>query len=182
MNVKQEKPKSKKWIWIVVIIAVLLVCCCIAAVAGGYFYLDSTGKTVEDALAGELLEPQADLPLPQTMEPPQALDSPSTATPITDAPVMMAENQMVVVATTGVWVVNENTGEAVLLSNAPLDAPWHLEEGLSPDGQAFAFVTGFGGASIKSVPDRARPGTANSGAGVGIDWTAEYAGNRKHAW
>ena len=148
MNATQEKPKSKKWIWIILILAILLACCCIAAVAGGYFYLDSTGKTVEDALSGGLLEPQMDVPLPQTMEPPPASDIPSTAIPTDELPVSQAENQMIAISVTGVWAVNENTDEAVQLSPAPLDAPWHPEEGMSPDGQAFAFITGFGGASL----------------------------------
>ncbi|MDX9864128.1 MAG: hypothetical protein RBT34_04915 [Anaerolineaceae bacterium] len=143
MNTLQEKKRSKSWLWIVGVLLLLLVCCCIAAVAGGYFYLDSTGKTVEDALSGELLEPQVDVPLPQTLEPPLAPDVPPTA-----APAMKAEDQIVAVTVTGVWAVNENTGEAVQLSPAPLDVPWNPAEGMSPDGQAFAFITGFGGASI----------------------------------
>lgn len=151
MNATQEKPKSKKWIWIVVILAALLVCCGIAAVAGGYFYLQSAGKTIDEALSGELLEPQVDVPLPQTQEPPPGVapDMPSTATPQDEpAPVPLAEDQMVVVATSGVWAVNENTGEAIAVSPAPLDAPWHPEDGMSPDGKAFAFLTGYGGASL----------------------------------
>lgn len=86
MNATQEK--SKRWIWIVVIIAALLACCIIAVVAGGYFYLQSQGKTVEDALSGGLLEPQAGLPLPQTQEVPAGMppDIPSTPTAAPELP------------------------------------------------------------------------------------------------
>lgn len=149
MNATQEKPKSKKWIWIVVIVAALLACCCIAAAAGVHFYLQSEGKTVEDALSGGLLEPQADMPLPQTQEP--SAGAPPDPTPTEKPPVTQAGEQMVVISADGVWGVDEDTGEAVQLSNAPLDAPWHPEEGVSPDGQAFAFITGFGGASMNPM-------------------------------
>ncbi len=147
MNATQEK--SKRWIWIVVIIAALLACCIIAVVAGGYFYLQSQGKTVEDALSGGLLEPQAGLPLPQTQEVPAGMppDIPSTPTAAPELPGESLDSipgrYMVVSSADGVWGVREETGEVVQMSRAPLDAPWHPEEGLSSDGEFYAYMTGF---------------------------------------
>ena len=149
MTTAGKEARSKVWVWILVILLVLVLCCCITA-GGGYLYLNSQGKTIEDALSGGLLEPQVVVPLPQTMEPLDEGQPPSPAI-ATAAPVLMLEGQMVVMASSGVWTVNENTAEAVQLSSAPLDAPWHPQEGLSPDGQIFAYITGIGGASMNPI-------------------------------
>ena len=112
MNATQEKPKRKTWIWIVVILAVLLVCCLIAAVAGGYFYLESTGKTVEDALSGGLLEPQGDSLSTQVTLAPTVEDMPEPAAPTDEPSVTAAGNQVVVISADGVWGVVEDTGRS----------------------------------------------------------------------
>ena len=150
MSASGQKTSSKTWIWILAILAALLVCCCIAAVAGGYFYLDSWGATVQDLLPGGVLESQGDSLSTQVTLAPTVADVPEPEAPPaeTDKPLPAMGDHLVVVTDSGVWSVDEGTGEAVQLTASPLDAPWDLNEGMSPEGQLFAYLTGFGGASI----------------------------------
>ena len=149
MNTLQEKKRSKGWLWIVGVLLLLLVCCCIVGV-GGYFYLDSRGATVQDLLPGSVLESQGDSLSTQVTLAPTVVDVPESEAPPAEAdkPLPAMGDHLVVVTDSGVWLVDEGTGEAVQLTVSPLDAPWDLNEGMSPKEQSFAYLTGFGGASI----------------------------------
>ncbi len=51
------------------------------------------------------------------------------------------------VTDSGIWAVNEKTHEAIQISEDPLNTPWDLNEGMSPDKRFFAYITGFKDAS-----------------------------------
>lgn len=50
---------------------------------------------------------------------------------------------MLVVTGSGIWAVDEQTQEATQISDTPLNTPWDLNEGMSPDKRFFAYITGF---------------------------------------
>jgi hypothetical protein len=55
------------------------------------------------------------------------------------------------VTSSGIWVVDPQTRVAAQISHDELDAPWDLSTGLSPDKMVFAFITGFGSASVNPM-------------------------------
>ena len=154
MNQPEVKKPAKSLIWIIVVVLIVLGCCCAAVIGGGLVYLRNQGQSWQDVLPGGLEEPN----LPRRYQKISILNTPfrkkrqpipqvETAEPQNDLP---AET-ILVVTSSGIWVVNEQTNEAAQISYDPLDAPWDLNEGLSPDKKFFAYITGFGGASVNPM-------------------------------
>lgn len=148
----KAKKTKKSLLWIIVIILVVFVCCCVVVIGGGLMYLRNQGQSswqdVVPSDLGELLDiPEAFTTTPIPDEAVQPIPQEETAQLENDLPL----NNIVVVTSSGIWVVNEQTREAVQISHDPLDAPWDLNEGLSPDKKSFAYSTGFGGASVNPM-------------------------------
>lgn len=53
------------------------------------------------------------------------------------------KDTILVVTGSGIWAVDEQTREATQISNTPLNTPWDLNEGMSPDKRFFAYISGF---------------------------------------
>jgi len=150
MNQPSIKARSKAWIWIIVILLVILACCC-AAAGGSYFYLRSQNLTVREIISNEL-------------EIPQSIQEPVISTAIPAEPVqpvpqveeetanetqsVAAADKLVLSTNLGIWLMNETSHESTQINNMPLEAPWDLQEGMSPDHRMFAYLSGFGGASV----------------------------------
>jgi WD40 repeat protein len=66
-------------------------------------------------------------------------------------PGYLPEDYTLAVTSSGIWMVNEQTHEALQISYNQVDAPWDLNDGMSPDKKFFAFISGFGGASVNPM-------------------------------
>ncbi|MAT45310.1 MAG: hypothetical protein CL609_23520 [Anaerolineaceae bacterium] len=155
-EISTKEPKAKKtkksFLWIIIIILVVFVCCCVVVIGGGLLYLRNQGQTswqdVVPSDLGELLDiPEAFITTPISEVAAQPTPQDETAPLEND----FSLDNIVMVTSSGIWVVNEQTREAVQISYDPLDAPWDLNEGLSPDKKSFAYITGFGGASVNPM-------------------------------
>lgn len=145
MEQANAKRSSKTWMWVVGIILIIVGCCCLAGLVGGFFYLGNTSQTWQEDLTEIIESPEFAIEPGVTVEPlPTVAQLPLVQQP---TPLPVAQDMLVVVADSGVWTVNEENRQTQQLSLAPLDAPWDLQEGLSPDKTAFAYLTGFWGAS-----------------------------------
>ena len=149
MQSSSGKPRSRAWIWIVAILVVIVLCCC-AITGGGLIYLRSQGQTLQG-----LLTDSAQPPLPQEVTvqvmPEATLPvEPPAPTPIipTQPSPESAASQLIVAASSGMWLFNETSGNLVQVSYDTLETYWEPQAGLSPDRQFFAYISGFGGASI----------------------------------
>ncbi len=124
-------------------IFILVLACCWMAVTGCNLLnlVNQAGGISEDTQEGTapliettLLE-DAGQPSPEALE-----DSPmSQSSALTDS--------LLVVTGSGIWAVDEQTHEATQISDTPLNTPWDLNEGMSPDKRFFAYITGFEDAS-----------------------------------
>jgi hypothetical protein len=149
---QQEPKKTKKtWLWGIAIILIIIACCCLATIGGGYFYLRNQGQTVQDLFSNELEElpviPESstNTPLPEeTLENVPQIETVETQS---DVP----GDSILVVTSSGIWAVNDQTHETVQISFDQVDSSWDLNKGLSPDKKFFAFITGFGGASVNPM-------------------------------
>jgi WD40 repeat protein len=172
-----SQPEAKKpanpWIWIIVVVLLVLGCCITAVVGGGLIYLRNQDLAWQDVLPSGLEEPQVvpevsiNTPVPQKPEQPP-IKQVETEVPIntpvpeeTVQPTPQVETEepqnelpsetILAITSSGIWVVDAQTGEAAQISHDPLDAPWDLNDGMSPDKKFFAFITGFGGASVNPM-------------------------------
>ncbi len=153
-KIPTKQPKAKKtakpWIWILVIVLIVLGCCA-TVIGGGAVYLGNQDLGWGDVLSSDLEEPPVvpevsiDTPVPE--EAVQPIPQVETAELQNDLP---AET-ILAVTRSGIWVVNEQTHEAAQISHEPLDVSGDLNDGMSPDKKFFAFITGFGGASVNPM-------------------------------
>ena len=158
MNQPEAKKPAKSMIWVIVVVLVVLGCG-VAVIGGGVVYLRIQGQSWQDVFPGGSEEspgvPEVSIhtPIPQETVPPtpkeavQPTPKVETAEPQIDLP----HETILVVTGSGIWVVNEQTHEAAQISYDPVDASRDLKEGLSPDKKYFAFITGFGGASVNPM-------------------------------
>lgn len=152
-NKPEAKKPAKPWFWIIGVVLIVLGCCCIAFTGGGLTYLRNQGLTWQDVLPSGLEDPtivpevsiSTSTPVPQ--KPAQPVPQVETEEPQNN---LLAES-ILIVTSSGIWTVDEQTHEAAQISNAPLDAPWEMQEGMSPDHRFFAYVTGYGGASVNPM-------------------------------
>ncbi len=147
-----KKISKTMWIWIIVIVLIVLGCICVAA-GGGFFYLRSQSQTGQDVSSTDLENPQS--PAESTVSTLSPVDpvqptQPALQAETDDAQSVVAE-RLLVVTSSGLWAVNEVTHEAVQLSFDQLDNTWDPQVGLSPDKKVFAYLTGFGGASMNPM-------------------------------
>lgn len=147
MKQPQARKPTKSWVWIIVIALIVLGCCCAAVIGGGLIYLRNQGQSLQDVLSDNLEE------LPDTIE---ALPEPEIVSPIPEEAAQptppeqtlpeldyLPEDHILAVTSSGIWMVNEQTRAATQISYDPLDIPWDLNDGMSPDKKFFAFFTGF---------------------------------------
>lgn len=150
-NQLQAKKTAKPWVWVIGTVLIVLGCCCAAVFGGGLVYLRIQDLAWQDVLPNGLEEPP--------VVPEVSINTPVPAEPVQPIPQVEADEpqnnllaeSILIVTSSGIWVVDEQTHEASQISHAPLDAPWEIQEGLSPDKKLFAFVTGYGGASVNPM-------------------------------
>lgn len=159
LNQPEAKKPAKSMVWVIVVVLVVLGCCIVAVIGGGVVYLRNQGQSWQDLLPGSSEEspgvPDGSIhtPIPQEtvqLTPQEAMQPTpkvETAEPQNDLP----HETILVVTSSGIWVVNEQTLEAAQISYDLVDASQDLKEGLSPDKKSFAFITGFGGASVNPM-------------------------------
>ena len=98
------------------------------------------------------------------MEIPQSVPEPANSATIpveSDQPVPQVENEveneaqsvaamdkLVLSTNLGIWLMDETTHESTQINSMPLEDPLDLQDGMSPDHQMFAYLTGFRGASV----------------------------------
>ena len=132
-------------------VVLIILGCCVAVIGGGLVYLRIQGQSWQDVFPGGLGElpdvPEVSINTPTSEESAQPTPQVEPAEPQINIP----SETMLVVTGSGVWVVNEQTHAAAQISDDQVDAPWELKEGLSPDKKSFAFITGFGGASLNPM-------------------------------
>lgn len=138
----REKTPTKAWVWIIGIVVIVLGCCCVAVAVGGSVYLFTQEKAVSPSGLEEI--PAA---------PSVSINTPSpqieTETPVAQS--NLPTDYILAVTSSGIWVANEQTNDATQISHDPLDAPWDIKDGLSPDKKFFAYFTGFGGALVNPM-------------------------------
>ncbi|HNT24647.1 MAG TPA: hypothetical protein PKM21_09795 [Anaerolineales bacterium] len=151
MNQPEAKKTTKPWFWILVAVLIVLGCCCVTVIGGGLVYLSNQDLAWLDVLPSGLEEPQIvpevsiNTPVPE--EPVQPISQVETDELQNDLP----PETILAVTSSGIWVVNEQTHEAAQISHDQLDAPWDLNDGMSPGKKFFAFITGFGGVSVNPM-------------------------------
>jgi WD40 repeat protein len=135
------------------VIALIVLGCICVAVGGGFLYLRSQNQAGQDVSSLDLENPQN--PAESTVSTLSPVDPAQPAQPTlqaeTDDAQSVVAEQLLVVTSSGLWAVNEVTHEAVQLSFDQLDNTWDLQVGMSPDKKVFAYLTGFGGASINPM-------------------------------
>jgi WD40 repeat protein len=126
------------------------ICCC-AVIGGGLLYLRSNGQTLQGLLSDSPQSPwstEAALPDgPAVTVEAQPVEIP-TPTPQTASPPSSVNNQLLVAVSNGVWLVNREDGSLLQVSYDTLENYGAAQIGMSPDKQYFAYISGFGGASI----------------------------------
>ena len=133
---------TNAWIWIIGIVVIVLGCCCVVVAVSGLVYLFAQEKAVSPSgLEGIPAAPGVSINTPS----PQI----ETETPVTQS--NLPTETILAVTSSGIWVVNEKTYEATQISYDLLEAPWDIMDGLSPDKKFFAYLTGFGGASVNPM-------------------------------
>jgi hypothetical protein len=155
MKQPQAKKPAKSWIWIIVIALIVLGCCCAAVVGGGFIYLRNQGQSWQDVLpdgledfsdtSEALPEPEIDSPIPEEAAQPSPQDETIQESGY------LPEDYTLAITSSGIWMVNVQTRAATQISYGQLDAPWDFNEGMSPDKKFFAYITGFGGASLNPM-------------------------------
>ncbi|HSM25095.1 MAG TPA: hypothetical protein VK856_09555, partial [Anaerolineaceae bacterium] len=152
MKQPEAKKPGKSWIWIILITLIVLGCCCAAVIGGGLFYMRDRGQSLQEVVPSGLKvlpettdalpEPAIDSPIPEEVAQPTPPDE------IVQNPVYLPEDYTLAITSSGIWLMNEQTREATQISHDQLDAPWNLNDSMSPDKKFYAFITGFGGASV----------------------------------
>jgi hypothetical protein len=155
MKQPEAKKPAKSWIWIILVTLIVLSCCCAAVIGGGFIYLRNQGQSWQDVFPGgledlpditeALPEPEIDSPIPEEVA------QPTPPGETMQDPDFLPEDYTLAVTSSGIWMVNEQTREAVQISHDQLDAPWDLNDGMSPDKKFFAFISGFDGASVNPM-------------------------------
>ena len=117
MGQPEPKKTKKTWIWGIAIVLIIIACCCLASIGGGFFYLRNQGQTVQDLFSNGLEElpvipkSSTNTPLPEeTVE-----IVPQTETVETQSDVLA--EPFLVVTSSGIWAVNEQSNEAVQINN-----------------------------------------------------------------
>ncbi len=148
----QMRNKNSKPLLIVVVALVVVCCCCLVLVLAGVMFLNSESMTLEEVFSNpeQIVQPLLDV----TRVPAQdfAEESPSQPgeqvpqqdqqMPENSIPSLSIGDNLIAIASSGVWKVNEVTKEVVQLSNDVLDFPQSVKQGLSPDKRYFAYLTG----------------------------------------
>ena len=151
INQPEAKKPAKSLVWAIVVVLIVLGCCCVAVIGGGLIYLRNQGQSWQDVFPGGLEDspgvPEVSINTPTPEEVVQPIPQVETAELQIDFP----PETILVVSSSGIWVVNEQTHEAVQISYDQVDAPRDLKEGFSPDRKSFAFITGSGGASVNPM-------------------------------
>ena len=119
--------------------------------SGGITYLRSQNQSLKGLISSRLEEqpstPAVSINTPLPEEEVQIISQVETLETQSD----VLADTILVVTSSGIWAVNEQMHEAVQISNDQLDAPWNLNDGMSPDKKFFAFITGFSGASVNPM-------------------------------
>jgi len=143
-NPQIPQRTKKPWVWIVVIALIILVCLCVAITGGGLIYLRNQNLSLKDLFANtfgaqpDIPEVSINTPIPEE----EALPEPQVEAP--GMQVYAPEDTLLVVTSSGIWAVNEQTIEAEQISNDQVDAPsWDLNQGMSPDKKYFSYITGL---------------------------------------
>lgn len=147
VGIKNSKP------WLIIVVALVIGCCCCLVVSlAGVMFLQSKNMTIDEVLSNpeQAIQPLLDVTrVPaQEMEeqspsqaeeqvPPQEQVSPENQVPLADS-----QDNLIAIASSGVWKVNEITQEVVQLSNDVLDSPQSVKQGISPDKKYFSYLTG----------------------------------------
>ena len=147
----EVKKPAKSRIWTVVIILVIIGCCCLTIIGAGFVYLRNQGQSWQDlfsnGLEGFPVAPEhpIDTPVPDEAVQPvpqvEALDEQGG----------LPAERLLAITGSGIWAVNGLTKETAQISYDLLDASSDLNMGMSPDKKLFAYITGFGGASINPL-------------------------------
>ncbi|HSM24781.1 MAG TPA: hypothetical protein VK856_07975, partial [Anaerolineaceae bacterium] len=126
-----------------------------AVIGGGLFYMRDRGQSLQEVVPSGLKvlpettdalpEPAIDSPIPEEVAQPTPPDE------IVQNSVYLPEDYTLAITSSGIWLMNEVTREATQISHDQLDAPWNLNDGMSPDKKFYAFITGFGGASVNPM-------------------------------
>jgi hypothetical protein len=155
MKTPEAKTPTKLLVWVIIVVLIVLGCCCVAVIGGGLVYFRNQGQSWQDVVPGGLEE------LPDTTEtlPEPEIDSPipeeaAQSTPPDETmqePVYLPEEYILAITSSGIWMVNEQSQEALQISYDQVNAPWDLNDGMSPDKKFFAFITGFGEASMNPM-------------------------------
>jgi hypothetical protein len=160
------KPKVSRLVWIA---AVVLITFCAAAIAGllivrsrGYDLKSLLSKPTQDSGYSE--ESSGFVPLMVKTQVPthgianEEIISPASSIVLTAAgfesqlpkvteaaepDVMSSADTFLAMTDNGIWVIDELTKKSIQISKDQLDDTWNLQKGLSPNGQFYAYVTGF---------------------------------------
>ncbi len=151
----EAKKPGKSLVWVIIVVLIILGCCCVAVIGGGLIYLQNQGQSWQDVLPGvleELPDTTEALPEPEINSPtPEEATQPTSPDETIQEPGYLPENYKIVVTGSGIWTVNEQSQETIQVSHSPVDAPRDLNAGISPDKKFFAYITGFGGASVNPL-------------------------------
>ncbi|MDO9086767.1 MAG: hypothetical protein Q7U53_11220 [Anaerolineaceae bacterium] len=155
MKQPEAKTNTKLMVWVIVVVLIVLGCCCVAVIGGGLVYFRNQGQSWQDVLPGgleELPDTTEALPEPEIVSPiPEEAAQPTPPDETMQDPGYLPKDYILAVTSSGIWMVNEQTRQATQISYDQLDIPWDLNDGMSPDKKFFAFITGFGGASVNPV-------------------------------
>ncbi|MBN1668372.1 MAG: PD40 domain-containing protein [Anaerolineales bacterium] len=145
------KKTTKSLLWVIVGVMVVLGCCILGIIGAGIIYLRNQGQSWQDVVPVGIEElpgvPAASTNTPAPEEAVLPVPQVGTTEPQNDLP----RETILVVTNSGIWVVNEQTHAAAQISYDQVDAPWDLNDGISPDKKFFALITGFGGASVNPM-------------------------------
>ncbi len=152
MNHQASKKPAKPLVWVIVVVLVVLSCFCVAIIGGGLVYLRNQGQSWQDVFSGSSEEtpvvPEVSINTPI----PEEVVQPTPQVESTEVRNDLTSETILVVTSSGIWAVNEQTNEANQISYDQVDAPsWDLNEGMSPDKKYFSYITGFGGASVNPM-------------------------------
>lgn len=150
-NQPEAKNTAKPWVWIIGVVLIVLSCCCIAVIGGGWIYLRDQDMAWQEVLPSGLEATTIVPEVSATTPVPEEAGQPIPQVETEELQNELSQEYILAVTSSGIWAVNEQTHEAAQISQAPLDAPWEVQEGLSPDRKFFAYITGYGGASVNPM-------------------------------
>lgn len=142
---------SRKWIWVVLVVVILMICCCLVMVTAGYFYYKNNPGFLNQIIE----QPSVENTIPEIAAATQELIVLPTETSIenpepqvTEAPHINSSAKIILSNESGVWTLDATTLEFEKISSFQIQNFFHLEDGYSPGREFYAYISGFGGASI----------------------------------